>query len=339
MTKQQTTATIDTTDDITAAERAAQDARERAEQARRIREEAQRQIQQMQAQIAQAELDEREAGAAERQAANDRLAAERRRMADEPINLAVARALAEDLLELAEGFRQDAKDRKGQPIRDAKRFWTEIDNLRCRLATPDVDDDARELVLTLEWCTGVADRWEKSRFRAINNLSRDDGDIADGLAPPDDRRFQASEKELKAVLDGTPPKQLERVGELIASNIPPSQMAKMLGFVQFGGVSEADRLGAWVDRAFQAAGVERGLRRAVVEYSALNLEEAWQMRQSRAETGIPDRLVPGVAEEPGKDRPGRTYPVVAKFRESDIPRRRPTIVVPADGSLPEDMED
>lgn len=339
MTKATTTAPVDQLDHddpIAAAEASAQAARERAEQARQLQAEMAKRIAEANAQLAQAAAEEKEFEEAERQAEREKLKAEWDKLGDEPVTEPVARQLAERLLMTHEQFRQGGEDRQGNDLRCPKRYWEILDSTRLRLRTNDIDKNAQEIVLGIEALVGYADRWEDSRHKRLY-VSEHAGS-AEGLGPPDDRRSQAIEKELKDILDSIPPKPLESIGNLLMQGVEVRQICRILGLIDMEGQHVIQRLASIVDGAFERIGASPAQRLAVRMSGAVDFEQAWQIRERRIAQGHADHLVPGFPCVPGSNRPARGT------GELNRPASRPagppvdrTIVVPDSGELPDDI--
>lgn len=204
------------------------------------------------------------------------------------VDLAVATEVAQSLVQAVDDYRLvgwDAKATTADGKRDipslddrAAALWRAIDRARDRLATLDVSDDAREMVLICEGAIMAAERWELIRSgRLPADESRLGLPTSLGDCPPDNRPTAALFDDVRAKLAGEKPKPFESLGSLVAQRISPDQAALMIGLVLPDGSPCWGTLGQLIDTADRP---QPGFRciRWLGCYDALNT--AWSRRQA-----------------------------------------------------------
>ncbi len=203
------------------------EAKRRAEEAEALRESGEREIAALRKQI-----DERNRAIEEaEQAAKDaKTAAEKVKIIAatvDPVTLDVATDAANELLAAIDFG--NLRSSEGLSANDVSvRMWTIIDRVRCRLSTSEVDDDARSTVLVTESLIDACDKYEADRL-ASNGPDADSMPLS-LLDPLNSNVAKALAAELRHVLAGTTPSPtMERVGDLIAQNVTPKQIAMMVG--------------------------------------------------------------------------------------------------------------
>lgn len=185
----------------------------------------------------------------------------------------------------------------------ANAFWEAVDGIRDRLLTSDVDDDAALIVLAIEGVIHATERWEAVRFGPGpgGDLSNNNRETM-GDCPAGNRRVEAAENELRAVLAGESPTQKESAGQLIASGVGFEQVCRMIGLVHPGGFAAIAELGSICDCGDHSQPSYEFVR----WLGCLSLERAWGRRQgsvaSRRSAGR-DRHI---ASAHGAVRPGRS---------------------------------
>jgi len=252
-----------------AAEKTASDLREALEKLRQ---------EQLAAEAAAAKIAEAESRA--KQAAVD---AERQIEPDQ-VTVDIARSLAETLVAAFEAC-DDGDANKTVPM-----LWSTADDVRCRLLTSAVDDDARALVLATEGVILALDEWESARSPEFNDTLDDEKrqrleirDIRHQFRPADSERISRRVRELRLVLDGqSPPPVAERIGELIAQGVSLNQICRMLGLMRVDGTPSLSDLGSIVDGALLQFGYYDGVARWHHQACTglMDFDSCWLWRQA-----------------------------------------------------------
>jgi len=169
-------------------------------------------------------------------------------------------------------------------------LWSTADDVRCRLLTSAVDDDAREIVLATEGVILALDEWESARSPEYNDNLDDEKrqrleirDIRVQLRPGDSERISRRVRELRLILDGqTPPPVAERIGELIAQGVSTNQICRMLGLMRVDGTPSLADLGSIIDGALLQFGYYDGVARWHHQACTglMDFDSCWLWRQS-----------------------------------------------------------
>jgi len=213
-----------------------------------------------------------------------------RRIAPPPVTLEIAKEAAARLID---SFEEKPKQQPSHltPAYEpeptnieerAKQTWDTIDDVRCRLLTEEVADDARRIVMAVEAVVAACDEWERQRIP--QTLNYDESNVRSMSVPQHSGLVKALMSELKRVLEGTVPNRVEPIGELIAQNVPLQQICKIYGFMKPDGREDLSSLGSVIDSALSAGGFYYDnsgsqwlhLRRM----GAITPKQAWTSRQN-----------------------------------------------------------
>lgn len=233
-------------------------------------------------QIADAEAEAAKVAAAEARAVQATIDAQRA-IEPDPVTIEVARTSGQSLVDAFSNCeRTDAN-------KSVPELWKVADDVRCRLLTSAVDEDARAVVLAIEGVVIAMDEWEHVRTIEYNDALDDETrrrmdiiDIRVQLRPGDSGRIARRVRELKMVVDGeVPPPIKERIGQLIASGVSVNQICKMFGLVRIDGAADLAGLGEIIDGSLAAFGwygdVGRWHHLAVT--GLMSSDAAWEWRQ------------------------------------------------------------
>lgn len=232
----------------------------------------------------------------------------------EPVTLEVARQLAKRMLVAFECETTLAEiEPRPEPL-TSEELWTVVDEVRAKLLTQKVDQDARELVLGVEGVIQICDRWE--HFRA-GHVRTDVGGDGYGLGrdPRDCRPVKRLVKELRAMFDGKEPQKSESIGTLVSQGLDFNQVSRMLGMIDPTGNPDLPAIGTLCDRG-RAAGPSWNCWRW---RGCWDLGSAWAARQADVPVIRSRRAneVGGIAM--GSHRPGRLSGIgVVRERREEI---------------------
>lgn len=203
------------------------------------------------------------------------------------ITAAVATAVAESVIQAFDDYRlvgwddrpKNADGKRDIPSIDdrAIAFWRCIDRARDRLATTDVSDDAREMVLVTEGVILACERWElirSGRLPADESMTGLPPSLGD--CPADNRPTVALEDDLRRILRNEPPKPFESLGSIVAQRVSPDQAAKMINILLPDGSVCWGTLGQLIDTADLPCPGYLCIR----FYGAYALGTAWRRRQA-----------------------------------------------------------
>ncbi len=255
------------------------EAKRRAEEAEALRESGEREIAALRKQISERA---RAIEEAEQAAKDAKTAAEKVKIIAatvDPVTLDVATDAANELLAAIDfGNLRSAEGLSANDV--SVRMWTIIDRVRCRLSTSEVDDDARSTVLVTESLIDACDKYEAD-WLASNGADAESMPLS--LRDPLNSNIaKALAAELRHVLAGTTPSPtMERVGDLIAQNVTPKQIAMMVGLVRPNGAVDLPAFGYMMNQVlaksgyYDGAGLWLHLRRV----GAIDADEGWAKRQ------------------------------------------------------------
>lgn len=250
--------------------------------------EARRQLAALEQQIADDERAAAEAAAAEEQSRRQAADAERMRP-PAPVSLKVARAQAAKLLEAL----SPARDTDAE-VPDPAGQWVAIDDVRARLLTSEVADDARSVIIAVEAIVQAADDWELARSKGASIV---------GSRPSTSAGIKTLIDELQSILAGEAPRNKvpEGIGTLIGQDVPPSQIALMIGCRRPDNSADVPLLGVLIDRGLKAAGFDEVASLTHTRHlGAINSDDAWTSRQATVEERR--RAIPRSSDHrPGRD--------------------------------------
>lgn len=263
------------------------------------------------------------AGAATKQEELARLQARdaAREMMPEPVTLVIAENMAVQLLSAFDATSSRDNENRDRQLAEkppidvqASKLWALIDDIRCRLLTHEIDENAQMLVMAIEGVIFGCDSWETHRMSIMRNQKNNDGtplaNIRSFALPQSSRLVSSLLDELKLVLTGQePPPAIESLGTLIGEqNVSPIQAARMYGLILADGSPDLATLGAIIDRALGRVGfyAEISKWRFLKRSAAMNLEQAWAIRQSDiSNRRSRSHRLPGSAQLAGEYREGR----------------------------------
>lgn len=195
----------------------------------------------------------------------------------------------------------------------ASALWETIDDVRCRLMTEEVDQNASRLVLAVEATIAACDDFEAMRRSELAGVKFEDGSTIDGIRamsfPQGSRVVRQCIEDLHAVMENeTREPKLEGIGTLLSQNVAPSQICKIYGIVLPNGSADFSLLGAIIDRSLGRCGFYRDSApwQFLRGMGALGLDDAWKIRQA----GLEERRnrpahLPGSPQRTGALREGR----------------------------------
>ncbi len=191
-------------------------------------------------------------------------------------------------------------------------LWRVIDDVRCSLLTPQVDDDARPIVLAIEGVIDICDSWERMRRPEVAGSLVANGepmrDIRHESFPSSSTVVMGIVGELRNVLAGKSTTPIEGFGELLQQNVSLNQACRMHGLALPDGSPDLATLGMLIDRALGVVGFYREINAwtHLKSMGAMNAADAWAIRSSMLEERrAKSHRLPGSAQRAGDYRAGR----------------------------------